>query len=429
MVKDPTNLFSQQRQKEIYLQGLEGREPILPASPKALRKKAGEKLSKEAFGYLAGGAGMEDTMSSNRRAFKTWEIVPNMLRDVSDIDTSIVLFGKRRITPFLLAPIGVLELFHKMADLAVARAAAAEQVPVIFSSQASVSMERCAAEMDQESRWFQLYWSKNNNLVRSFVKRAEETDCEAIVLTLDTTMLGWRPRDLDHAYLPFLEARGIAQYVSDPVFREMMQENNLKMEDQSTFSLSSLYTLYKMSKNYPGSTLGNMINRKPVKAVQTFINTYTRPSLEWDDLPFLRDLTELPILLKGVLSGDDAMKALDYGMDGLIVSNHGGRQVDGAVAALEVLPSIVQRVDGRVPVLFDSGIRTGSDIFKALALGAEAVLIGRPYAYALTVAGEAGVRSLIRNLRAEFELSMGLSGCRSVDQLSAGKLRKRKNIE
>src|SRR5690606_27629855 len=325
--------------------------------------------------------------------------------------------GQSFPTPFLLAPIGVLEMAHEQADLAVARAAAAEQVPMIFSNQASVPMEECAAAMGEAPRWFQLYWSRSNELVRSFVKRAENSGCSAIVLTLDTTLLGWRPRALDLGHLPFLRGRGIAQYTSDPVFRKELNEPLEPPAGSVPLNLSALRAAAEMAYRYPGPSLLKILSGEPRAAVQRFTATYSRPSLTWTDLAFLRDLTRLPILLKGILHPDDAQLAVEHGMDGIIVSNHGGRQVDGALGAADALPDVVAAVAGRVPVLFDSGIRGGADAIKALALGATAVCIGRPYAYGLAVAGEQGVREVIQNLRADFNLTLGLTGHASVAEL------------
>ncbi|MDX1639478.1 MAG: alpha-hydroxy-acid oxidizing protein, partial [Balneolaceae bacterium] len=411
--------FARQRQSDIYIGGVSGRKPVVPVNPEELRQAAKKRLSRQAFAYLAGGAGSETTVRGNQTAFDRWHIVPRMLRDASRVDTSVTLFGYEYPVPFMLAPIGVLELFHADADLAVAQAAAAEGIPMIFSSQASVPMEACAAAMGNSPRWFQLYWSISDELTESFVRRAEDTGCQAIVLTLDTTRLGWRTQDLDLAYLPFLEARGIAQYTSDPVFRSLMKEHGDEDPGRNKkITPSTLRTLYRMSRNYPGSTLKNLFSGKPMRAVRTFIRTYSRPALNWNDLTTLRHLTDLPILLKGMLHPDDAQKAVSAGIDGIIVSNHGGRQVDGAIPAISALPGIAETVAGRIPVLFDSGIRTGSHVIKALALGADAVLLGRPYVYGLSVAGSEGVRAVIRNLRADLELNMGLSGIKSNKEIA-----------
>jgi len=410
------------RQTEIFVDGVAGRRPAVPVDPEGLAAAAREATSPEAWAYVAGGAGSERTMATNRAAFDRWRIVPRVLRDVSERDLSIELFGSRLPTPFLLAPIGVLEMAHPDADLAVARAAAEEGVPMIFSSQASVPMEDCAAAMGDAPRWFQLYWSTSDELVTSFVERAEACGCGAIVLTLDTTLLGWRPRDLDLAYLPFLRGLGIAQYTSDPIFRRALDEPPAgSPAPDPPLSLPTLATALSQLRHFPG-TVGEKLSGKARSAVQRFVATYSRPSLAWEDLPRLREATRLPILLKGILHPDDARRALDAGMDGVVVSNHGGRQVDGSVGALEALPGVVAAVAGAAPVLFDSGVRSGADAFKALALGATAVCLGRPYVYGLAVAGERGVREVIRNAVAELDLTLGLAGHTAVADLDGDAL-------
>jgi lactate 2-monooxygenase len=362
-------------------------------------------MSKEAFAYVAGGAGGEATMRANRQAFERVSIVPRALRDVSRRDTSVELFGRTLATPLLLAPIGVLDLAHPEGDVAAARAAASVGVPVIFSSQASRPMEDVAAAIGESPRWFQLYWSTVDELVESFVGRAVACGCEAIMVTLDTTLLGWRPRDLDLAYLPFLRGRGIAQYTSDPVFQRLVRERG-RRPVAARRSLAALRTLRELRRN--------VLGLDPRAAVQTFTEIYSRPSLRWDDLARIRELTQLPVVLKGILHPDDAAHAADAGFDAVVVSNHGGRQLDGAIPTLEALPGIVAAVEGRIPILLDSGIRSGGDVLKALALGATAVLVGRPYVYGLALAGEAGVHEVLRNLAADFDLALGLSGCASI---------------
>jgi lactate 2-monooxygenase len=417
----PISLAALSRQSEVYVGGMAGQKPLIPVSARELEQAARRRMSPEAYAYVAGGAGGESTMRANLAAFERRRIVPRMLRNVGERDISVELFGRTLPAPLLTAPVGVLELAHADADLAVAQAAAAVGVPMIFSSQASVAMEACARVMGQSPRWFQLYWSRNDAVVESFVRRAEGCGCEAIVVTLDTTLLGWRTRDLDLAYLPFLRGKGIAQYVSDPVFMESLKEPvpPAAPPPARKVNLTALAAFAALVRAHPGSFVKNLRSGVPLAAVQQFIATYSRPSLTWSDLPFLRARTKLPILLKGILHPDDARRALDHGIDGIIVSNHGGRQVDGSIATLDALPAVVAAVDGRVPVLMDSGIRGGADIFKAVALGARAVLVGRPYVYALALAGRAGVHELLRNLIADFELTMGLAGCASVSEINA----------
>lgn len=405
-------------QAALYLGGFAGSLPLIPADFQALEERVRRKLPARAFDYLAGGAGREQTMAANRSDWDRYRILPRMLNDVSARDLSTVLFGQRLPLPVLLAPIGVLELAHAEADTAVGQAAASAGIPYIFSNQASRPMEEVAAAMGDSPRWFQLYWSKSRDLVESLVARAEACRCSAIVVTLDTTLLGWRIRDLDHAYLPFLEGKGIAQYTSDPVFQRMLDEAEFPAVKRRV-TLQSILGLMTLTKRYPGGGFWKKLRSgRPLKAVQQFVRIYSNPALQWEDLSFLRERTRLPVLLKGILHPDDARKALDYGIDGLIVSNHGGRQVDGSVSTAEMLPGIIAAVGGKVPVLVDSGIRGGADIFRALALGASAVCVGRPYAYALALGGQEGVGTYLQHLAADFELTMALAGCRAIPEIT-----------
>lgn len=406
-----------ERQRQIYSRGAQGLGPGIPIGYSALEAWAELKLSNEAFAYLAGGAGAESTMAANRQALDEVKIAPRMLRDVSGCDMTTRLFGNTLPVPFFLCPIGALDLAHDQADLAVAKAASATGVPMCFSNQASFPMETCAAAMGDGIRWFQLYWSANDELVESLVRRAENCGCRAIIVTLDTAMLGWRTRDLELAHLPFLRGRGIAQYTSDPVFRRLMEEPREGPADKPKLTAKSIVTLLEATRRYPGPFWEVLKSGKGLAAVKTFVSLYSRSNLQWSDLAFLRERTKLPIVLKGILRGDDALKALDHGVNAVYVSNHGGRQVDGAVGAARALPRVVKAVDSRVPVLFDSGIRGGADIFKALALGATAVGVGRPFAYALAEGGEAGVREYLDNLKADLRLTMGLSGCAGISEI------------
>jgi lactate 2-monooxygenase len=405
------------RQGEIYLDGLRGRRPAVPTGAIELERRARERLSPEAFAYIAGGAGIERTMASNRAALDASRIVPRPLRGVASRDLGLELFGRRQSAPFLLAPMGALELAHRDADLAVARAAAAEDVPMILSSQASVAMERCTEALGETSRWFQLYWSTSDELVESFVRRAEACGCDAIVLTVDTPLLGWRPRDLDLGSLPFVLGKGIAQYTSDPVFGRLVEARRGEPMPRGRVTVDAIRALVTQARRHPGGTWSNLRSGRGRAAVRLFLEIYSRPELSWEQVEALRSLTRLPILLKGILRPDDARRAVDLGVDGIVVSNHGGRQIDGAIASADALPGVVEAVGGRVPVLADGGVRGGADAFKALALGARAVLIGRAYAYGLALAGETGVREVIRNFVAELDLTMALTGCASLEDL------------
>lgn len=411
------------RQREVFTGGMRGERPRVPFEPTALESAAERALTAEAFAYLAGGAGTESTLRRNRAAFDDWSLIPRMLNDVAERDLSVELFGRTLPAPLLLAPIGVLELAHRDADIAVGRSAAKLGLPFIFSNQASVEMERVAEAMGEAPRWFQLYWSKSNELVESFVARAERAGCEAIVVTLDTTMLGWRTRDLDLAYLPFLRGKGIAQYLSDPVFRRLASSPPAA-PDPGGVTLTALRNVLELARTHPRGFKA-LRSGEALAGVRTFIDIYSRPNLTWADLPFLRARTKLPILLKGILHAEDARRAVEEGMDGVIVSNHGGRQVDGATSALEALPRVVDAVQDEIPVLMDSGIRTGSDVLKALALGARAVLVGRPYAYGLAIAGEEGATEVLRNLLADLDLTAGLCGLGALRDLDRSILSQR----
>jgi L-lactate dehydrogenase (cytochrome) len=287
-------------------------------------------------------------------------------------------------------------------------------------------METTAAAMGGSPRWMQLYWSTSDELVASLLGRAEAAGCEAVVVTLDTTMLGWRPRDLDLGHLPFAHGKGIAQYVSDPVFQRLVAERVAatggRRDPQPRPTPAAVRALVGMARAWSRGT--GMPFREalrsplPRAAVETFLQIYSRPSITWADLAFLRRHTTLPVLLKGVLHPDDARRAVDEGVDGLVVSTHGGRQVDRSIAALDALPGVVEAVAGRVPVLFDSGVRSGADLLVAVALGARAALLARPFAFGLGLAGEDGVRQVVEDVLGEFDLSLGLAGLTSVGQLT-----------
>jgi lactate 2-monooxygenase len=418
-------------QSEVYRAGVSGTRPAVPADQAALERAARKATSAEAFAYLAGGAGSEATMAANRAAFSRWQVWPRVLRDVAERDLSIELLGRRRATPFLLSPIGVVELAHADADVAVGRAASALDVPYVLSNQASRPMEEVAAAMGGGSRWFQLYWSASDELNASLLRRAEAAGCEAVVVTLDTHVLGWRPRDLDVAFLPFTRGQGIAQYTSDPVFADLVRERvarggggaRPRVTPTLLASALSIARAGAGTRLVEGGVRDALRSPLPRAAVETFLDVFSDPSLTWDRLARLRDWTSLPVLLKGIVHPDDASRALDAGADGIVVSNHGGRQLDRSVATLDALPAIVERVGGRVPIVLDSGVRGGADAFIALALGATAVGIGRPYAYGLAVAGETGVREVVRNHIAELDLTMALAGHRSIAEIGRDSLR------
>jgi L-lactate dehydrogenase (cytochrome) len=371
-------------QNDVYLKGLLGEPPTLPFDWRAVQAAAEQVMTPGAVGYVSGGAGAEDTMRANRAAFDRWRLLPKMLRGIpAERDLSITLLGTAMPAPVLLSPVGVLSIVHPDAERAVARAAAALGLTMVLSTASSTAMEDVQGELAGSPGWYQLYWPSDRSVAESLVHRAEQAGYRALVVTLDTWQLGWRPRDLDTAYLPFLRGEGIANYTSDPAFRAGLPA--------------------------------------PDGEVLHFLGMFNNPALTWDDLAWLRTETSLPIVLKGVQHPDDARRAVEAGVQGVVCSNHGGRQVDGAVGSLDALPDVVAAA-GDLPVLFDSGVRSGADAVKALALGAQAVLLARPWVYGLGLAGQAGVEHVLRCFLADLDLQLGLSGHASLDELSPASL-------
>lgn len=422
--------ISRRAQSDIYRAGISGTRPAVPIEPHALEERARRALSAEAFAYIAGGAGAERTVAANRAAFARWQVWPRPLRDVSVRDLSTSFLGSTRPSPLLLAPLGVMEMAHPEADLAVARAAAALGVPYTLSNQASFPMEQIADAAPGAARLFQLYWSASDELNGSLLRRAEASGCEAIVVTLDTHLLGWRTRDLDLAYLPFTRGMGIAQYTSDPVFQQLVRERAAQPKPDAAKvritpqAVAAAVQIARKGASLTGGDLReNLRSPLPRAAVETFLDVFSTPALTWEDLARAREWTTLPIILKGIVHPDDAERTIDAGLDGLWVSNHGGRQIDQSVPTLAVLPEIAERVGGRVPIVFDSGVRGGADAAIALALGATMVALGRPYAYGLGIAGEEGVREVIRNVLAELDITLGLAGLTSIADLDRSALR------
>ncbi len=370
--------------REIYARGLTGETPSIPVSVAELERRASEEMEPKAASYVFAGAGGEDTMDANREAFRRRRIVPRMLHDVAARDLSTTVLGTTMPAPLLLAPIGVQKIVHSDGELATARAAATLGLPMIASTASAFTLEEIAEAGGEEPRWFQLYWPNDRRLVESFVGRAEAAGYGAIVVTVDTFIPGWKPRDLQQAWLPFLQGMGNANFFQDPVFRADLEKT-------------------------PEEDLG--------AATGHYLGVYVNPSLTWEDLEWLRGRTELPILVKGIQHADDAREAARRDLDGVVVSNHGGRQVDGAVASLDALPAIAEAVGDELAVLFDSGIRSGADAIKALALGADAVLLGRPCIWGLALEGQAGVETVLKMILAELDLTMALCGYTSPDQL------------
>ncbi len=358
-------------QFDIYLKGLSGVKPKLPVDFKTLEQRARAAMPDAVLNYVAGGCGDERTQDFNVEAFNRWGLIPRMMVDSSTRDMSVEAFGLKFASPLFMAPIGVLGICSQdgHGDLATAKAAAATGVPMVLSTLSNDPLETVAKEIGGGTGFFQLYTPTDRELAESFVRRAEAAGFKALVVTLDTWVPGWRPRDLNESNFPQLRGACLANYFSDPRFRAL---------------------------------LAKPVQEDPAAAIRTWAGVFAKP-LTWADLPWLRSLTKLPLILKGICHPDDARRAIDGGVDGIYCSNHGGRQANGGAAAIDLLPAVVAAC-GKVPVLFNSGVRSGTDIVKALALGATMVGVGRPYAYGLALDGADGVAHVLKCLLAEADL-------------------------
>ena len=387
--------FGNQRVREIYRRGMyDGETPEFPTSFQDIREAAWENMDENAKAYVHGGSGGEETFERNKD-FSRYRVVPRMLRGVEDRDLSVELFGREHEFPMMITPLGVQTLLHDDAEGGTARACQNLDVPFVLSSLSSTPMEEVAEELGDTPKWFQFYWSSDRDVAKSFLNRAEESGYDAIVLTVDAPTLGWRERLIERGYYPFLEGEGVANYVSDPAFRERLDE--------------------PPEENMEA-------------AVDLFLEIFGDESLTWEDLSFIRENTDLPLVIKGVLHPEDARLAIDHGADAIGVSTHGGRQVDGSISAIEALPAVAEEVDGEVPITFDSGIRRGSDAFKALALGADTVLLGRPFAYGLAMGGQDGVEWVLHNILSDLDLTMGLAGIDDVADIDDAALRHERDL-
>jgi lactate 2-monooxygenase len=378
-------------QLEIYGAGLHGVQPQFPMAFADLEARAAQALPPSVLSYVAGGAGSEHTQRANVSAFGRWGLIPRMFVGASQRDLTVELFGMTLPSPLLMAPIGVIGLCAQggHGDLATAAAAARTGVPMIASTLSADPLEAVAAQFGDTPGFFQLYTPTDRELAASLVSRAEAAGYRGIVVTLDTWLTGWRPRDLAASNFPQLRGHCLANYFSDPVFRARLGHD-------------------------PADDLP--------AAIGLWARLFGHP-LTWDDLPWLRSLTTLPLLVKGICHPDDARRAKDGGVDGIYCSTHGGRQADGGLPALDCLPGVVTAADG-LPVLFDSGIRSGADIVKALALGATAVAVGRPYAYGLAIGGTDGIVHVLRSLLAEADLIMAVDGYPTLADLTPDTLRR-----
>ena len=387
--------FGVKQIREVYRRGMfDGETPDFPVSFETLREEATERMSWQAQAYIHGGAGTEETFERNKE-FSRWRIVPRMLRGVADRDLSVDVLGEEHAYPLMITPLGVQGLVHEEGELATARAAADLDVPFVLSSLSTRSMEEVADALGDTPKWFQYYWSADRDVAASCLDRAEEAGYEAIVLTVDAPTLGWRERILSKGYYPFLDGEGMGNYFSDPAFRESLDEP--PEED-------------------------------PEAAVDRFLSVFGDASLTWDDLEFVFERTDLPVIIKGILHPEDARKAVEAGAAGVQVSTHGGRQIDGSISAIEALPEIVEEVGDETTVLFDSGIRRGEHAFKALALGADSVMLGRPFVYGLAHSGQDGVEQVLRNTLSQLDLTMGLAGIDAASDIDSEAVRDEKTL-
>lgn len=366
--------------EDLLLKNIQGAKPF-PICFEDLEEAVAEKLPAGPYGYIRSGAGGEQSLRNNRKAFTKYSIIPRFLTDVSEPDTSIELFGKKHPTPFLFAPVGMNQMAHEQGELAVVRAAEKLGMPYIQSTVSSYSLEEVADTAPAHTKWFQLYWSTNEEIAYSMAARAENAGFEAIVLTVDTVMLGWREEDVRNQFSPLKLGLARGNYMNDPIFTASLKDESFE--------------------SYIEGVLANIFH----------------PTLNWENIRELKSRLRVPLLIKGILHPEDARLAIEAGVDGIIVSNHGGRQLDGVIGSLDALPAIVKAVDHRVPVLLDGGVYRGIDALKALALGAAAVCIGRPFVYGLAYDGENGVYQVMQNLYSEFKVSMGLAGQRTVADL------------
>jgi lactate 2-monooxygenase len=378
-------------QNEIYFDGLRGIRPSLPVDFKRLEERASAALPQSVLTYVQGGCGDESTQRRNVEAFGEWGLVPRMLVDTRVRDLSVTVFGKRYPSPLMLCPIGVIGICAQdgHGDIATAKAAAATGVPMIASTLMNDPLETVAQALGEGDAFFQLYTPKDRDLAESFVRRAEAAGYKGIVVTLDTWLTGWRPRDLNDSNFPQLRGVALANYFSDPHFRAKLAA---APEDDVAAAVRHWASIFGMT-------------------------------VTWDDLAWLRSLTSLPLIVKGIQHPDDAKRAIDAGVDAIYCSNHGGRQANGGIASIDLLPALVTAC-GDVPVWFDSGIRSGTDVVKALAMGASVVGVGRPYAFGLALGGEAGVVHVVRSILAEADLLMAVDGFPDLEALRAAGVRR-----
>lgn len=384
-------------QGKLYAAGMfENSLPAITTDPNKLEQQVKEYMNKGPFGFIAGACGERATLKANRLAFRQWRLIPRHLGNNLQRDLSVTLFGQTYPTPILLAPIGVQKVYHSDGEVGMAETARDLDIPYIMSTAATTTIEDVAKASGDSHRWFQLYWPRSDAITVSLLRRAKQSGFSTLVVTLDTTTLAWRPYDLDNGFLPFLKGSGSEVGAFDPVFQRIFAEKH-----------------------------GKTVEEDPMLALREWqLDAMSCQAHTWEDLKLLRDNWDGPIVLKGIQHVEDAKLAVAAGVQGVVVSNHGGRQPDGAIGSLEVLPEIVDAVGGKLTVLFDSGVRTGADILEALSLGAKGVLLARPWVYGLGIGGKEGAKAVIQGILADLELSMCMSGVASVAVCQRANVRK-----
>ncbi|KOS16679.1 putative lactate 2-monooxygenase [Escovopsis weberi] len=373
-----------------------GTAPVVTADPNALQQQAEKMMNRAGYDYIRGGTGEGASLDANRRAFRQWQLIPRVLTPTNPRDLSVTLFGEKYDSPILMAPFGIQGVIHQDKEIGVAAACAALRVPFILSTAASTSFEDLVHAVPSSPKWYQLFWPRDDELTVSLLARARACEFKVLVVTLDVWTMTWRPLDLDHANFGRLIANGSRIGLTDPVFLRKFADATGGL---TPAELKTEADAYWASEVVPGS------------------------SRSWEDLAFLREHWDGPIVLKGIMTTEDALLAAQHGADGIIVSNHGGRQVDGSYGTLDVLPEIVDAVGDRLTVLVDSGFRTGADVIKGLALGAKGVLVGRPVAYGLGIHGRKGAEAVLAGLLADVDTTMGYLGAKSIADLKPSILR------
>ncbi|EPQ32203.1 uncharacterized protein PFL1_00400 [Pseudozyma flocculosa PF-1] len=419
---DPTNLPQRNTphwslyQRECFESGTKDHKlPPFNTHPDELEDLARQRLSSGGWSYASCNAGLGTTHLANRDAFSHYHIIPRMLVDTNQRDTSIELFGKKLSAPICFSPVGINKIYHPEGELPVAKVAGELGLPYTLSTAGSVSIEDAAAynargaaegcaggkgaQYEDGLRWFQLYLPHQEDLATSLLKRAANSGFEACIMTLDTWQLAWRHLDVALSNYGFYRGIGAEMGLGDPAFLELLKQRGI-------------------DKDADAKAVG-----------RTWIDQiWHGKAFSWERIPsVIQEWKELsggkPFLLKGILSVEDAIRAKEVGCDGIVVSNHAGRQVDGSISSLEALPAIVDAVGSQMEILFDSGVRGGSDVFKALALGAKAVMIGRLWIYGLSIQGEEGVRHVLRSLLAEFDILMNVGGFRTIGEIDRSAIR------